>query len=40
MAGTGPLILSFDTEDERDRVAAELLDETGLGPDGTHIGTP
>ena len=40
VAGTGPLILSFDSEAERDRVAAELLDETGLGPDGMHIGTP
>ncbi len=40
VAGTGPLILSFDSEAERDRVAAELLDETGLGPDGTQIGTP
>jgi hypothetical protein len=40
MAGTGPLVLSFDTDAERDRAAAELLDETGLGPDGKHIGTP
>lgn len=39
VAGTGPLLLSFDTEAERDRAAAELLDETGLGPDGTHIRT-
>ena len=34
VAGTGPLFLSFDSEAERDRAAAELLDETGLGPDG------
>ncbi len=40
VAGTGPLFLSFDTEAERDRAAAELLDETGLGPDGKHIVTP
>lgn len=40
VAGTGPLFLSFDTEAERDRAAAELLDETGLGPDGKHIRTP
>jgi hypothetical protein len=31
VAGTGPLLLSFDTEVERDRAAAELLDESGLG---------
>ena len=31
VAGTGPLLLSFDDEEERDRAAAELLDETGLG---------
>jgi hypothetical protein len=31
VAGTGPLLLSFDDETERDRAAAELLDETGLG---------
>ena len=37
VAGTGPLLLSFDTEAERDRAAAELLDESGFGPDGdTH----
>jgi hypothetical protein len=35
VAGTGPLLLSFDEEAERDRAAAELLDESGLGPDGT-----
>lgn len=35
VAGTGPLVLSFDSEAERDRAAAELLDESGLGPDGT-----
>ncbi len=29
-AGTGPLLLSFDSEAERDRAVAELLDETGL----------
>jgi hypothetical protein len=40
VAGTGPLFLSFDTEAERDRVAAELLDESGLGPDGRRIATP
>lgn len=40
VAGTGPLYLSFDTEAERDRAAAELLDETGLGPDGKEIRTP
>lgn len=39
VAGTGPLVLSFDTEAERDRAAAEVLDETGLGPDGTNVGT-
>ena len=31
VAGTGPLLLSFEAEADRDRVAAELLDETGLG---------
>jgi hypothetical protein len=35
VAGTGPLYLSFDTEAERDRAAAELLVESGLGQDGT-----
>ena len=35
VAATGPLFLSFDTEAERDRAAAELLVESGLGPDGT-----
>lgn len=39
VAGTGPLVLSFDSEAERDRAAAELLDETGLGPDGTKPST-
>jgi hypothetical protein len=39
-AGTGPLVLSFDTEAERDRAVAELLDETGLGPDGKRIKSP
>jgi hypothetical protein len=39
-AGTGPLILSFDTTAERDRAAAEILAETGLGPDGTPLQTP
>jgi hypothetical protein len=33
-AGTGPLLLSFDSDVDRDRAAAELLAETGLGPDG------
>ena len=28
--GTGPLLLSFDSEAARDRAVAELLDETGL----------
>jgi hypothetical protein len=40
VAGTGPLFLSFDTDAERDRAAAELLDETGLGPDGKNPRTP
>ena len=40
VAGTGPLLLSFDTDAERDRAAAELLDETGLGPDGKNPPTP
>jgi hypothetical protein len=31
VAGTGPLLLSFDHEADRDRTAAELLGETGLG---------
>jgi len=31
-AGTGALLLSFDTDDARDRAIAELLDETGLTP--------
>lgn len=39
VAGTGSLVLSFATEPERDRAAAELLDETGLGPDGRQTGT-
>jgi hypothetical protein len=30
MAGTGPLLLSFESAPDRDRAAAELLDETGL----------
>jgi len=40
VAATGPLFLSFDTVAERDRAAAELLDETGLAPDGRRIRTP
>jgi hypothetical protein len=40
VAGTGPLVLSFDTDAARDRAAAELLDETGLGPDGKQIQRP
>ncbi len=40
VAGTGPLFLSFDTDAERDRAAAELLDETGLGPDGKNPPIP
>jgi hypothetical protein len=39
MAGTGPLLLSFDTEAQRDRAVAELLDESGLGRDGKQIRT-
>jgi hypothetical protein len=35
VAATGPVFLSFDTEAERDRAAAELLVESGLGRDGT-----
>ncbi len=31
VVATGPLVLSFDDEKQRDRAAAELLDETGLG---------
>ena len=34
VAGTGSLLLSFDSEAERDRAAAELLEEAGLAPDG------
>lgn len=34
VAGTGPLLLSFENAAERDQAAAELLTETGLGPDG------
>ncbi|MFL5676772.1 MAG: hypothetical protein ACJ77X_03945 [Chloroflexota bacterium] len=37
VAGTGPLLLSFDTDAERDRAAAELLAEAGLEPDGVHV---
>ena len=37
---TGPLVLSFDTEADRDRAASELLDETGLGPDGKNLRNP
>ena len=40
VAGTGPIFLSFDTDAERDRAAAELLDETGLEPDGKTPRTP
>jgi hypothetical protein len=40
VAGTGSLLLSFDTNAERDRAVAELLDESGLGPDGKHFETP
>ena len=39
VAGTGPLLLSFDSEAERDRAAAELLDEAGLAPDGRPTGS-
>ena len=35
VAATGPLFLSFDTEAERDRAAAELLVESGFGQEGT-----
>ncbi len=31
VAGTGPLLLSFESEGDRDRAAGDLLDETGLG---------
>ena len=31
LAGTGLVVLSFDTPGDRDRAAAELLAETGLG---------
>ncbi len=34
-AGTGALLLSFDSEVDRDRAAAELLDETGLVAGGS-----
>ena len=37
VAGTGPLLLSFEAEADRDRVAAELLDETGLGSSAAGI---
>jgi hypothetical protein len=40
VAGTGPILLSFDTEAERDRAAAELLVESGLGQDGTSPPSP
>jgi hypothetical protein len=33
-AGTGPVYLSFDSEADRDRAAAELLAEAGLAADG------
>jgi hypothetical protein len=33
VAGTGRLVLSFDSVADRDRAAAELLDESGLGSD-------
>jgi hypothetical protein len=39
VAGTGSLVMSFDTEAERDRAAAQLREETGLGPDGRPIQT-
>jgi hypothetical protein len=35
VAGTGPLVLSFEDEAERDRAAAELLDESGIGANPT-----
>ncbi len=34
VAGTGPLMLSFDSAADRDRAAAELLDESGFRSDG------
>ena len=41
VAGTGPLYLSFDTDADRDRAAAELLDETALvGHDVAVVATP
>ena len=33
MAGTGRLLLSFDSAAERDRALAALLEETGLADD-------
>jgi hypothetical protein len=39
VAATGPVFLSFETEAERDRAAAELLVESGLGQDGTNTPT-
>jgi hypothetical protein len=33
-AGTGAVLLSFDSEADRDRAIAELLDESGLASDG------
>jgi hypothetical protein len=37
---TGPLVLSFSTAVDRERAAAEVLEETGLGPDGRRTNTP
>lgn len=36
-ATSGPLYLSFDSDAERDRAAAEVIHEAGLGPDGKPI---
>ncbi|MEO8437429.1 MAG: hypothetical protein ABI562_03155 [Chloroflexota bacterium] len=40
VAATGPMVLSFDTEADRDRAIAELIDESALGPDGRQIQQP
>ena len=39
MAGTGPILLSFDSSDERDRAAAELIGEAGLAVQATGLAT-
>ena len=40
VAGTGPLLLSFDTAADRDRAAAEVLDETGIARHDDVAGPP